>query len=137
MNLQDRPSPCAPQPIRKRTGQIVCAPVAWLCRFRPPRQVIRPKTGPSWRAPDADTGTGSTRSAAIHHHTRRRARHPRPAQHHNPHSAKPDRGFVQSSFNEVAERARAQPIRHATSQNPPGSKEWFCLILFWLEVDQG
>ncbi|MBU3031987.1 hypothetical protein, partial [Paracoccus marinaquae] len=39
--------------------------------------------------------------------------------HHNSHSAKPDRGFVQSGFNEVAERAKTPPIRHATSQNPP------------------
>jgi hypothetical protein len=46
------------------------------------------------------------------------------SQHHNPHSAKSTRGFVQYGFNEVADSACVTPsLFPATSQNPPDSHD--------------
>jgi len=47
---------------------------------------------------------------------------PELSQQHNPHSAKPTRGFAQYGFNEVAGSACVTPLLSpATSQNPPDS----------------
>ena len=64
-------------------------------------------------------GFVSTDSAAWHH--------PKPFAWNRPRDTNPiargrDSGFAQSGFNEVANRAKPDPHRRATSQNPPDSQ---------------
>jgi len=70
-------------------------------------------------------GFVSTDSAAWHH--------PKPFAWNRPRDTNPiargrDSGFAQSGFNEVANRAKPDPHRRATSQNPPDSQDGNDLI---------
>ena len=100
-------------------GQRRCCPSSGRCtpplasephRFRGP---LRPAKGQIVLRPLPFSGLPALANST-----------PEPSKHHNPHSAKPPRRFVQYGFNEVAEsECVIPPWSPATSQNPPDSLE--------------
>jgi hypothetical protein len=68
MSTRDKPAPRDPQPIRTRTGKMVCGPRPRLRRSLSLRDTTVPQTGPVQRSPATSHGSISRLVGTIHPH---------------------------------------------------------------------